>query len=325
VTPQTTLRGQATATLTLDLGSDPITDTGGVGAMVGFTLLAPDGSSVPVAGNPVQTSSTVTQNFAGLTPGNVYTARATVAPPQHPEATVTIGPQKTFTSASWPALSLAIQPFAVTGSASGNLTFTIQGVTHADTGELFDLINSSLTCGSTSLPLLAKAIDPAQPLTFKIDNSTYFGSDCTVKVQLQENGATVTTPPVFGTNSGSTSGSVNIPRPDINLLNASFTMTWDPNATVAAPAVDFNYKPSLWSLSSGVHISVVDTDGTVCGSFSQPASSQLPSTGFEIGIDPACFTADGADTSTWTATVQYTFFGVPGSGNATGITGTPPQ
>lgn len=322
VPAQTSLGGSTTSTFSLDLGKDPAVATGGVGAQISFQLLAGD-RVVQRKGPGTATSVT----FDGISAGTSYTGQAIVAPPRHPAAAVTVGPVSVSTRSEWPALSISNAAVSAGHDPrKGTLTVNLAGLSSAAaSGEQFELTDSSVfSCGNTSMPLSTPGpIDPAaDTITAQVNLLQYYG-DCSVTVQLAEDPASQTDPPVFGgTQSPAVTSSVSMPGiPSGGLNPSAFSAAWDASPdSKGRSTVTIQVNSSDPSLLFVVGWAETISDGTPdqCGS----ATDQPPTT---IAVDQGCVADKGADPTAWTAVIKYRSLGSMDYQTATvQVTGTPP-
>jgi hypothetical protein len=321
--PAVTALGQpASTTLTLHLGGNPTATAGGVGATFRFELLS--GSTVIASQGPTTNTSAT---FNQIAAGKNYTARAVVTPPGHPEAAVTVTADAISTRANWPALTVSSAKVARNADlVSGTLTVHIDGISSAAAGgETFDLINSVLTCGSTSMPLTATNFDPStRDVTATVDLRQYYGS-CTVTVQLSENSATQSQPPVFGGTPSPALAGVAVDLP--NSASGPFSPTtfhaeWNdtPDAadrsvvTVSGTDVRFALVQS-WNyvLSDGNTASCNGAD--VTGAPTQTIESK------QKCVDNS---GDDAHLTAWSVQITYRFFGSAPQTVTVPVAGKPP-
>jgi hypothetical protein len=319
--PPTKLGGTSATTLRLDLGSDPIRAAGGIAAQFSYQLRGTNGKLVAKKGPTMATQVT----FDGIEAGTKYTALATVSPPRHPEATVTIGPVPVSTRAAWPKLQVtatfAADPNQVI-PIRGKLTVTIGGLASADAeGERFDLTHSALVCGNTSLPLTKNSFDPSkEPIV--VDNIflLQFHGTCQVSITLVENAGTALDPPVFG---GTTSPTYVVKTdgspgtPTLGATAADFTAAWAGPDDSGLSDVVVKYAGAasasdVDALTRGWDIDVVAPDGKVCAiSHGTPTAA-----GLTIPIQQSCLQDHGVAPTggQWTVTISYR--NASGSGGA---------
>ncbi len=328
-TPNAAFQGTSTATVSLDLGSDQIGDVGGVGAMCSFTLLNSDGTLQSSSPNVdcLSSGEILTQTFSGLQPGHTYRVRANVAPPKHAEATAIVGPTDIAVRADWPALGLTAS-FASADPASGTLNVAISGISSAQaSGETFNLVNGSLTCGSTSLPLTANAIDPAVPLQYTIDRTQIYGDSCRVSAQLVESSAGI----FAGQPSGALADHVSIPAPSFGEQQSDFAAQWSietTDPTISDITVSYGGADgALFALTSGMTVTLQDTNGDVCSADSPVTDTGLTGTTEPFAtfhaVTQTCIDSFHADSTTLTVSVAYSFFGSQETFTGIPVTGIP--
>lgn len=311
---QVQLGSTTSATVTLSLGPDPVRAAGGTGAQ--FTYALTSGGSVVRTIGPT-TSTTVT--FDGIAPGQRYTATATVAPPRHPEAAVTVSADVLPATAQWPQVGLRVNTPVNQGAAAATLTLDITGISSAASrGETFDLVNSSLSCGNSSRALDATGFDPAAPLTFTVDRTQYYNS-CKVEVQLEQNRDSQTDPPLFGAGpSNVASDTVSIdPASLTSIGGGDFSASWDGSSGGQSQiAVKYSGGDPLFALASGFSVAVAAPDGTACGGYSSDPSLH------DVSVPQSCIDTFGASGDRWTVAVSFTFLGsTKGPYTVTGVTG----
>ncbi|WP_375484124.1 hypothetical protein [uncultured Jatrophihabitans sp.] len=327
--PLDNLGSTTSATVTLDAGSNPTTALGGVGAQVTYALLS--GGSVVKTIGPT-TASTVT--FTGINAGQKYQARASVAPPRHPDAAVTVGPIDVQAAiAPWPTISTQVDSPDDTGVSSADVTVHIGGLSsNAARGERFSLVNSTFRCGdgNAGFDLTKPDIDPADPITFSIDRTKYYGS-CSVTVQLAQS-SNLTDPPLFGdgtrSNAASTTFTVDAPTLPGLGSDGGFSAQWTGDGSSSAVSITAG-NPLVAQFGRDFDVSVTDPDGTTCGGYT--GKDSLPA----VTIDQSCVTTNnnGASGSGWQVTVShFTYFGAgQGPYTVNGVTGgaapsyTPPR
>ena len=305
--PPSILQRTSSSTFTLDLGPDPIQAGGGAGARFTYRLMA-DGMVVDTRGPTTATSVT----FTGIGYGRRYTGDVMVSPPRHAESTATVEPVIISTRAQWPDISILsakVTPDSV-NSPHGTLHVQLGGLTRelAD-GETFDLVNSSLSCGNTYLPLHEDRFDPADPITADVD-LRHFNGDCAVDVTLKEDGH-LTTPPVFGgTESPSAALQASMPAaPTTPLSAADFTTTWK----LESPLLPKPYSAALLQLQGSDPLvsfarnwteTLIDGDPGDCGSVSAEPRSPV-----SIKADDSCVQARGGTDGSFTVRASYTYAG----------------
>lgn len=303
--PLGNLGDTTTATVTLDAGNNAVRTTGGVGAQITYSLLN-GASTVKTIGPTTDTSVT----FTGITAGQQYTTRATVAPPRHADAAVTVGPIPVpAATAPWPTISAQVASPNNTGAASANVTVAIRGITSAAArAEKFSLVNSRFQCDQAGFDLTNQNIDPAIPITFAVDRTKYYGS-CTVTVQLRQS-TNLTDPPLFGdgtTSNADTSNTFTVDAPTlIGIAGGDFNASWA-GAAGGQSHVHIAYTGGnpLIGLARNWAASLTGPDGSSCGGYS--GSDQLA----DITVTQACVDVDGASGQRWKVTVSFGFLSQP--------------
>ncbi|WP_375503195.1 fibronectin type III domain-containing protein [uncultured Jatrophihabitans sp.] len=290
------------ATVTLDLGSNASRATGGVGAQFSYTLLS-GGSPVRTIG-PTQETSV---SFDGIRPRQRYEAQASVAPPRHAEAAVTVGPVPLEAAvAPWPAISARVTAVDDTSSPS-TATYQVQiaGVTSAAArGETF-AVDGTLRCGNASDGIASSNIDPADPLTFTTDRTHNNFGTCAVQLRLTQSGS-LTDPPLFG--DGTSSAEVTTPTFDIAapslpaLGDANFAAQWTSAGSSSAVQVTSG-NVLVGQLGHDFDVVVTGPDGTRCGGYTAAATLQ------DVPIDQSCVDRSGASGDGWTVTVTHFDYG----------------
>jgi hypothetical protein len=298
--PAQTASSTTTTTTTVSVGfkAGAVSDLGGVGGTLTYRLVS--------GGSPVATegpTSDTTVTLSGILPGKRYQVIVTATPPRHPEAAVALPAVDVRPAiAAWPAPTVTAS-FHNTSATTGRLT-VIPSLGAADVrGETFDLVNSSLVCGSTYFSLDGSDIRPAQRLIFPFDQPgtdrfTYHGT-CSVTVQLQQNARSATDPPLYGAGpSAKASDPVTIAPPASTARRDDFSASWVANTPVGSPAVVVSYSGrDPLSVSAGWRLTVDNGTGRTCGS----ATAQPTVT---IAVDPDCVRA----ATTWTLSLSYSYF-----------------
>lgn len=326
--------GTGVAKVSLDLGANPVRDLGGVGARVVLTLSGPGGyhrtRPFVYSGSGAELSTT----FDGIQPGASYTATATVSPPGHPEAAVTITAAKGIvTVASWPALSVSASCPAngAVVQLTCDLKVQISGVSSASArGERFDVIdsqaNSQVRCGNAATSLDRNNIDPADGITVSnLPLLTYNGT-CTVTVVLRETSSTAP-PQLFG-GQASPPASTTFTIGQASTYNGrdqDFTAAWDPEPTTSQVRVRYQgtkyTEAQLSQITTNWTETLRDPSGNACGT----ANDQPTSSGIVIRADVACVNQSGSSTG-WTVDITYADAGTTNN-HALGpynLSGTPP-
>jgi hypothetical protein len=300
-----------TATVSLNLGSDPVRAEGGVGATFTYQLLA--GGKVASTIGPT-TKTTV--HFAGVRAGVSYQAQAIVAAPRHPSATATVGPIDVETAhAPWPTITVTTDPATDDGDLKATVTVHIGGLSSADAnGERFDLTpDSGVYCGNAAETDgwdRTTAIDPADPRTFTVDRTRLYGDGCTVHVQLVQADAFGTA--VFGAGTSSnnaTSAPFHIDPPALTGVESKdFSASWDGVDTDGRSHVAVSYNGGnllIGLFARNWTVSVTDPDGDTCGGYQDRDSLD------DVSIRQACVDADGKSGQGWDVAITFTYLGSP--------------
>ena len=315
--PLGSLGGTTTATVTLDAGSNAARATGGVGAQVTYTLTS-GGSTVKTIGPTTDTSVT----FSGITAGEQYQVRASVAPPRHADAAVTVGPIPVqAATAPWPAVSAQVVSVDDDSSpTTATYTVQIRGVTSASArGETFD-VHGSLLCANASDDASASGVDPADPLTFTTDRTKNNFGSCRVQVRLTQSGS-LTDPPLFGDGTSSNTAvtpAFQIAAPTLPVLGGAvnFAASWTGDGTSSAVAITSD-SSLIGLFGRDFDVTVTGPDGTQCGGYTGAGSLQ------DVSIDQSCISRSGQSGDGWTVTIShFTYFGADqGPFVVTGISG----
>ncbi|HEV7205001.1 MAG TPA: fibronectin type III domain-containing protein [Jatrophihabitans sp.] len=311
--PQTTGQDTTTTTVSVRLQQGAVHDLGGIGGSLTYKLLDSNGAVVTSNGP----TASLSQTLNGVRAGASYSVAVVATPPRHPEAAVTIGPVTVQPAiAVFPAPTVSAT-FENTSFSDGRLVVSYSFPAGTDThGETFDLVNSTLTCGgSTSKSLSYPNTSPGQNLVFDgIDRFTYnsTGSPCNVTLQLAQNSATTTSPPLYGAAiSRTTTTAVTIPQPTLTTSAGDFQAQW--SGTTGQPQVLVTYHGNdHLLLASGWTITVTNGTTADCGtSHNAPTAT--------VDVNKSCV----RDGGTFTVSVDYTyllsnqhFAGIPVSGTA---------
>jgi hypothetical protein len=305
----TSLGGTATTTVNLALGSNPVRTAGGVGAQVTFRLTGPSGTQTIGPITFRGGTSQVSAKFTGVQAGAHYDASASVSPPRHREAAVSVGPVTVVTRAEWPNLSVTAScpPDSGVIVLSCSLTVVIHGIgSAAANGERFDLADGSgVRCANTGFPLSKNNFDPADETIRQDVSLLAYNGDCTVTVALVEDGS-ARPPPVFG---GTTSPA---PSTQVNLGSASkldaaqgdFAVGWDSRNGGSNVRVSYQGGKSdqdVGRITTGWSEQIHAPNGSGCGS----DNNQPTHGGTNVGVDPTCVNRYGGQTSGWAITISY--------------------
>jgi hypothetical protein len=302
-----------TATVTLELGSDPVRAQGGVGATFTYQLLS-GGVVIKTLGPTTKTSV----RFDGIRAGVGYQARAVVAAPRHPSATASVGPIDVETAhAPWPPISVTADDPVNQGAFRATVTVHISGLTSSDaSGEKFDLTSDSgIYCGNTNQLAnwdQSTAIDPADPLTFTVDRTQMFGSGCVVQVQLVQDPATGTE--VFGAGTASrvaTSNTFTVSAPDLTgVQDSDFSASWDGVAggksQIAVRYTGGNPLIGLFVHNWSVSVKYVDPNGTTTNcSDGYDGRNSLD----DVSVYQSCVDSHGNSGRNWHVYVSFVYIG----------------
>jgi hypothetical protein len=309
--PVRQLSQPTTATVSLDLGSDPVRAEGGVGATFTYQLLA--------GGNVVSTigpTSKTTVHFDGVHAGVSYQAEAIVAAPRHPSFTATVGPIDVETAhAPWPTITVTTDPATDDGDLKATVTVHIGGLTSAAAnGERFDLTpDSGVYCGNAAETDgwdRTTAIDPADPRSFTVDRTRLYGDGCTVRVQLVQADAFGTS--VFGAGTSSNAASsdpFHIDPPALTGVDSKdFSAAWDGVDADGKSRVAVSYNGGnllIGLFARNWTVSVTDPDGDSCGGYQDRNSLD------DVSIRQACVDADGKSGQGWDVAITFTYLGAP--------------
>jgi hypothetical protein len=325
--------GQADShtTVTVSFTGDKDVDLGGVGGQLTYQLLS---GGVPV-GNAVGPTSDTSVSLSGILPGQAYTVRVTVSPPRHPTASVSLPPVAVEAAvANWPTLT-ATASFKEVGSSDGTLTVAIGGLKSSDArGETFDLVNSQLRCGNSTMSLNASNFDPAKPLTFADPDEIVHRQDnngsCQATIQLAENSSTKRSPTYFGGNpSHSASGSVNIPVPTLDTSAGQFAANFVSSGILSAPSTAVSYQGNnslLHSYADGWSTKAQYKDDTGnwidCGGGAS-SDGNLAAAPVTLDLSSCYYSNRGA---AFQVVVDFTYFGQsPSPAYAIAVDGSGPQ
>lgn len=274
--------GTTSVTASVRFADSADTDLGGVGGTLTYQLLTTGGGLVDTVGPT--TDSTVQLN--GVAAGRSYVVQVSASPPRHPDVVVPVGTAAVQPAiAPWPTVGVTTS-FDSDTATTGTLHVSVDLGSTSAHGEHFDLVNSSLTCGSTAYKLDRTDVTLGQRLDYTgIDRFQYNG-DCTVAVQLEQNAQNSTDPPVFGAGpSGVTTRDVSVPASGPTTTPSDFSAQWGadpdhPSVTVTYSGQDPEALMTGWTLTVG------NGDTADCGT-----SNSAPTT--TIDVAPSCVTAHG--------------------------------
>lgn len=303
---QTDFGTTTTADVTLNLGTDPVRDIGGVGARVTFTLT---GNGATQTKGPMAldgSTSTVSAVFSGITAGASYHATAMVQPAHGGTPVVLTAPQVS-TRSTWPAYSVSATCPQVQ-ELSCDLQVDLSGISSANSrGEQFSLTsNSEIRCNNDAQRLSKVGFDPAtaQVTTTLSQLDGYYGS-CTVSVQLVEDAPQAAHLVYGGLPSPVQTVNVTLAGPtEANVGYGDLHAGWDAQGSSAA-GVYYTGSQNLADLTDNWSETVTAPGGVQqCGSAAGvPGSS--PGNALLIPIDPTCVKLYGALPGDWTVTVDF--------------------
>ncbi|SHH00852.1 Fibronectin type III domain-containing protein [Jatrophihabitans endophyticus] len=253
----------SSTTVSLSLGSDPIAAVGGVGAKVTFTLSG-GGSDQTYTTVVSGRASTLTHTFADAKPGVTYTAKATVSPPGHPAAAVSVTADGVTARATWPTPSVSAScPRSSSLDLTCTLAVTLGGF--PTNGETFALADGSvLRCGEATLRLTDGSFDSGS-LTATVKGvsqlQNYYGS-CTVTAGVVEtSGGTLL---YGGVPSPLKTVDVSLGAPaSLDLAAGDFAAAWPDSGSSAR--VNYTGSANLDALTTGWALTLHAPDGSVCG------------------------------------------------------------
>jgi hypothetical protein len=320
------LGGTTSTTVRLDIAGNTDRAMGGVGAKVRFeitgggidrsTTLTYDGSA-----------TSVTSTFPGLRAGVTYQASVTVAPPGHPEAAVSVGPQPVTVAADWPAVGLNADcvPQGTIVQTTCAFSAHITGISSAAVGgETFDLVDtadtqSAVTCGSRGKSLVRSGIDPADPITDTLSLLSGFSGTCTVTLVLRENGS------IFGGTLKTVSAQYTVgPATTYDPTANDFAVAWDPPAS----QVLVTYRghgltlDELAQITQNWTVTVRGPGGQSCGT----RNFDSPPDGVDAPASASCVAQYGQQ-SGWSVDIDYEDAGTGDAHSVPGdhsLDGTPP-
>ena len=281
-------------TLSLDLGADPVATAGGVGASVTFTLAGPGGTQQRTA---TGRGSVLTETFGNVEAGGTYTASASVSPPGHPEAAITVSADSITPRAQWPSLGLDAS-CASTSLIACTLSVKIRNITETQAnGETFALTgDSALRCGQTSTKLADGFDSASMTVTKSVSQLNQFYGNCTVTLTLVEADRTAF---FGGVPSRETSTGVDLgAAASADLRSGDFTAEWSAQGGSSA-RVDYTGDKDLATLTRDWNSTLYAPDGTRCGSDgSVPDPTYVPA--------GSCVQPYGDQTTGWKVTLTYT-------------------
>lgn len=298
------------AIVTLHFAGDATVDSGGVGAQYTYHLTG--GGQTRTIGPTDKTAVTFSNAVAA---GSIYSATATVSPPRHSGAAVTIGPQQVQTSSAWPSMSISSASVS-SGSdlSSGTLTFTLNGLSSQGAGgERFDAAAIDIRCQNADIHVdPPNNFDPADgPITTSVSGiqPDMYNSSCTLSLTLTEHPASETSPPFFGgTNTSAPDASVSMPSQSASDLgdpglSARFEGTVDSSdRSVLDVSASIGDRLSFFThdWSETVHNGHGDASTTDCG-----VANAAQSTSIDVKQECVQQSPSAAD---WTVKVEYTSY-----------------
>jgi hypothetical protein len=205
--------------------------------------------------------------------------------------------------AEWPQVLLDQPTFDAPPGLSGTLHVRFGFPAGTDVrAETFDLVNSELSCGGGNavMNLTASNVAPGDVLSFPVDRVTYNGP-CTVTVQLTQNAATATGPPLYGAGPSKavTSGTVQVDVPSLTSTAGDFAAMW--SGTNGHPTVVVSYHGADDLGAGAANWQMTVSNGTsTCGSAD---GNPPPAT---IAVDNGCVQTGG----TFTVGIDFSYFGV---------------
>lgn len=297
-----------TATVSLNLGDDPIRDVGGVGAQVTLALTG-DGTTQTKGPFPVDGSvAAISATFPGVAAGAQYTATATVQP-AHGGAPVVQTQSGITTRSAWP--SIQIDPTCNPFLLGCDLRVDIAGVSSANSnGELFSFNQraSFLRCGNAVYTFRQQDFDPGvnPVVTAPLSQLAGYYGDCSASVQLVES-STPNGPPVYGgTLSPTVTADVSFGPPDqADLQKGDFAVEWAPDGGPYA-RVTYTGSQNLSDLTAqdAWTETLSSPIGTPCGSTTgQPGTT--PGSAAQVPISQSCVNLYGALPAPWTVDITY--------------------
>lgn len=321
------LGGTTSATVTLNLGTDPARAVGGIGATI--TLALTNGADYTQS-KPFTydgSASSYSNLFAGLSPGTTYTATATVTAPGH-GGSRTLGPVTVTPAANWPAMSLTAS-CPPGGLLSCDAKVAIHGLSSAQASQAkFDLVNtntasSQIVCGNQSLDLTKfSPIDPAQPISAGSLSLLTTSQNCTATVVLQQ--APGIGPPLFNPPTQTLTANFTLGQATtLDAKKSDFTAAWDASTPAAVIKYTGPYADGdVTTLTTGWSEVITGPDGSTC---SKDPHLQVTHAGITVKADPACVGQQGGVTTGWQVTVSYqNADGSPGASYTYDLTGGPP-
>jgi hypothetical protein len=311
--PRTDSNGSTQTTATVRFAHGQTHDLGGVGGTLTYQLLS--GGNVQATSGPTTAPSVV---LGGVRAGQSYSVRVIATAPRHPEATTTVGPVAVAPAiADWPTPQVSTA-FRTTTALKGDLDVTVSFPPGTDDrNETFDLVDSSLTCGSTSQSLKADDFPVGKTLTFSgISRLDYASDDCTVTVQLAQDAHTVTTPALYGAGNSpqARSKTFTIPDPGSTTNADDFSAVWSGDQT--HPQITLSYDDS----SADPEVFTTDWHSTVTNGSTADCGSSTSAPKVDIAVSPDCVSDGGS----FTVQVSYRFFGTTREFTVD-VSGTAPQ
>jgi hypothetical protein len=319
-TPAQTATSQATTNTTVRVSFDKgaVHDLGGLRGQLSYDLVS--GGSVVTRAGPT-TATTV--SLTGITAGRRFQVVVHVNPPRHPEAAITLPAVDVVPAiANWPTPTVDAS-FADSDASTGALTVTV-GLGGADTrGERFSLTSdSALLCSNARLPLSQSGIVPGQSFTVSGIDRFQFRQACSVTVQLVQDGATATDPPLYGAGASAhaSSASFQIDDPSSVTTAADFDAHWIADSLLTNPqiAVSYNGNDRL-EHSSNWSMVVHDGAGDVCSD----VVHDVPTSPVTITVAKSCVGAVN-----WSVDISFQYFAQQKAftgANAINVSGTAPQ
>ncbi len=315
-TPAQTATSVATTSTTISVAFDKgaVRDLGGRGGQLSYDLVT--GGAVVAHSGPT-TDPTVSLN--GITAGHRYQVVVHVNPPRHPEAAVTLPAVNVVPAiADWPTPTVDAA-FADTDATTGALTVRV-GLGGADTrGERFSLTpDSALVCGNARFPLNQSGIIPGQAFTFGGIDRFQLRQDCAVTVQLSQDVATATDPPLYGAgpSAHATSATFQIDDPASTTTAQDFDAHWIADASLTNPQLAVAYTGNdRLGLSSNWSFVVHDGAGDVCSD----VVHDVPTSPVSITVRSDCLAA-----SNFAVTASFQYFAQNVGPFTTPVAGTAP-
>lgn len=276
-------------------------DLGGAGGQLRYELRS--GNAVVATRGPISDASVT---IGGIQPGRRYQVLVIASAPGHPSASVQIGPVDVRPAlAQWPVPSVSAS-FHDDATATGTLAVHVGFPSGTDTfGESFDLVDSTLSCGGGNvvLDLTRTGFVPGELLSFSgISREIYHGAVCRVDVQLAQNSAHLTDPPLYGAGFSARAGTtVPIDAPTFAGSGADFSAGWL-SSDLQAPTIAVSYHghdPLLLAHADSWRTQLRNATTPDCGS-----ASVAPPVTLDVVRD--CAKQGGA----FSATISFSYFGV---------------